>query len=250
MQKMFVPGRNGYDVPVMLEVKPDAKTAVVVVHGFGSGKHQTTAGRMREDFAARGAGVCALDLPAHGESPVDGHQLTVENALNDLATAEDVLRRYMPKADIAFFASSFGAFLTSLYLARRPSGLVKPKAVLRCAALTMPELLWAELGPDKQAKLDRNETVFLESYEPPIMITPEFIRSMKAHDPFRECRSRMADILLIHGTADEIAPVEEARRFSRQFGYPLLEVEGADHRFSGPGQMDAMAKAALAHLCG
>ncbi|MBR5430210.1 MAG: alpha/beta fold hydrolase [Firmicutes bacterium] len=249
MQRMFVPGANGYRVPLLLQVEPAAKTAVLVVHGFGSGKDRATASKMRDDFAARGAGFCALDLPAHGESPVDGHYLTVENALADLATAEDVIHRYMPKADIAFFASSFGAYLTSLYLARRPRRLTPPRAVLRCAALTMPRLLWEELGEAKQSELKAGRDVYLESYDPPILISPAFINSMLANDPFAQCRPRMADLLLIHGTADEVAPIAEARRFSRQFGYPLLEVEGADHRFQGPGQMAAMARAAVAHLC-
>ena len=250
MHRMFVKGQNGYDVPIVINVAPEAKTALLVVHGFGSGKDRATAARMREDFSARGAGVCALDLPAHGESPVDGHFLTVENAINDIATAEDVIRRYMPRARVAFFASSFGAYLTSLYLARRPRALDKPKVILRCAALTMPRLLWAELGKAKQQQLDQGQDVWLDSYEPPIMISPAFIRSMLAHDPFEECRPRMADILLIHGTADEIAPVEEARRFSRRFGYPLLEIEGADHRFQGEGQMDRLIDVALEHICG
>lgn len=250
MHRMFVKGQNGYEVPLVLNVAPEAKTALLVVHGFGSGKDQATAARMRQDFSRRGLGVCALDLPAHGESPVDGHFLTVENALADIAVAEDVIHRYMPKADVAFFASSFGAYLTSLYLARRPRGLHKPKVILRCAALTMPKLLWAELGEEKQNKLDRGEDVWLDSYDPPIMISPAFIRSLLAHDPFRECRPRMADILLIHGTADEIAPVTEARRFSREFGYPILEIEGADHRFLGEGQMDHLIDVALAHICG
>ena len=249
MYRMFVPGQNGYDVPILLNVMPEAKTALLVVHGFGSGKDRATAARMRDDFTARGAGVCALDLPAHGESPVDGHFLTVENALADIAVAEDVVHRYMPQAKIAFFASSFGAFLTSLYLARRPQTLHKPKVILRCAALTMPKLLWAELGEEKQAKLNNNEDVWLDSYDPPILISPAFIRSMLAHDPFRECRPRMADILLIHGTADEVAPVEEARRFSHEFNYPLLEMAGADHRFLGEGQMDRLIDAALEHIC-
>ena len=238
MYRMFVPGQNGYDVPILLNVMPEAKTALLVVHGFGSGKDRATAARMRNDFTARGAGVGALDLPAHGESPVDGHFLTVENALADIAVAEDVVHRYMPKAKI-----------TSLYLARRPQTLHKPKVILRCAALTMPKLLWAELGEEKQQKLNNNEDVWLDSYDPPILISPAFIRSMLAHDPFRECRPRMADILLIHGTADEVAPVEEARRFSRQFNYPILEIEGADHRFLGEGQMDHLIDVALEHIC-
>lgn len=249
MEKLFIAGQNGYRVPLLLDVKPEARVAVLVVHGFGSGKDRVTASRMREDFTAQGAGFCALDLPAHGESQASPRQLTVENALNDLATAEDALRRYMPRARTAFFASSFGAYLISIYLARRPRGIEKPRAVLRCSAFAMPRLLWQELGREKQRQLTLGQEVYLDRYQPPMLITPEFMRSLQAHDPFALCRPRMADILLVHGTADEIAPLAEARRFSRQFGYPLLEIAGADHRFQGKGQMERVAQLALAHLC-
>lgn len=249
MEKLFLPGKNGYDIPVLLEADPAAKTAVIVVHGFSSDKSGVTAQRMRDALSSRGAALAAFDLPAHGESPVDGHQLTVENAVNDLAAVEELLHQRLPRVRVAFFASSFGAYLTSLYLARRPRQLTPPRAVLRCAALTMPALLWAELGALRQSKIEQGQVVYLDRYDPPFMISPEFIRSLKANDPFACCRHDMADLLLIHGTADELAPLAEARRFSRRFDFPLIEIEGADHRFQGEGQMERLIGIALDHLC-
>ena len=37
---------------------------------------------------------------------------------------------------------------------------------------------------------------------------------------------------------NELAPLAEARRFSRRFDFPLIEIEGADHRFQDPAKMD------------
>ena len=249
MEKFFIPGPGGYDIPMLLQASPEAKTAVLVVHGFGSDKYSSTAQRMQAALAEAGAGSCALDLPAHGESPVDGRSLTVENALGDLAAAEEVLRRQMPKAAIAFFGSSFGAYLTALYLARRPRQITPPRAVLRCAALTMPRLLSDELTPEHKQRLARGEGLLLEAYQPPILLTQAFLDSLNANDPFALCRHDMGQVLLIHGTADEVAPIGQARRFSRQLDYPLLAIEGADHRFQGPGQMEQLIEAAVRHLC-
>ena len=47
------------------------------------------------------------------------------------------------------------------------------------------------------------------------------------------------DILIIHGTKDEIIPFEAAKEFSEQNVIELIEVEGADHRFQNPLHMDA-----------
>ncbi len=250
MEKMFLKGVSGYEVPVLLHEEPEAKTAVVVVHGFGSDKYSATARRVQAALAEMSAASVALDLPAHGESPVDGHFLTVENAINDIAAAEELLHSRLPRARIAFFGSSFGAYLTALYLAKRPRQLTPPRAVLRCAALTMPRLLQGELTPSQKEQLRAGRDLLLTAYEPPLLLTQAFLDSLNANDPFRECRPRMADILLIHGTADEVAPVEEARRFSHEFNYPLLEMAGADHRFLGEGQMDHLIDVALAHICG
>ena len=249
MEKMFLKGVSGYDVPVLLHEEPEAKTAVVVVHGFGSDKYSATARRVQAALAEMSAASVALDLPAHGESPVDGHFLTVENAINDIAAAEELLRSRLPRARVAFFGSSFGAYLTALYLAKRPRQLTPPRAVLRCAAFTMPRLLQDELTQAQKEQLLAGRDLLLTAYEPPLLLTQAFLDSLNAHDPFAECRPRMADVLLIHGTADEVAPIGQARRFSRQFGYPLLEIAGADHRFQGEDQMDRLIEAAVEHLC-
>ncbi len=50
---------------------------------------------------------------------------------------------------------------------------------------------------------------------------------------------------MVHGDADETAPVEDARRFAEQVGAKLTEIEGADHGFSNPDGMDRVIETAV-----
>ncbi|MDD2497782.1 MAG: hypothetical protein PHY90_06590 [Desulfitobacteriaceae bacterium] len=50
---------------------------------------------------------------------------------------------------------------------------------------------------------------------------------------------------MIHGTADETASIDDARRFARQSGAELIEVKDADHRFLIPGGMEQVIDAAV-----
>lgn len=50
---------------------------------------------------------------------------------------------------------------------------------------------------------------------------------------------------MIHGDADEIVSVVDARRFAKQFGARLSEVKGADHRFMIPGGMEQVINSAV-----
>ena len=50
-----------------------------------------------------------------------------------------------------------------------------------------------------------------------------------------------APTVIIHGTRDEVIPVEVSRRFAREHGARLCEVDD-DHRLAGPG-LDAILTA-------
>lgn len=249
METMFIPGPGGYEIPLDLYGPAQAKMAVLIVHGFGSSRESSAAVRLAQALAGQDMAACVPDLPGHGQSPADGRSLTVENCLADLAAAEACLRRRAPQARIAYFGSSFGAYLTSLYLAR--PGHRHSRAVLRCAALTMYRLLQEDMErePALGRSLREQGEVLLREFDRPLLLTQGLMDSLQAHDPFRLCRPHMARLLLIHGTADEEAPVSQAREFARQMQAELVEIENAGHRFQGPGQMEQVIETALAFLC-
>ena len=50
------------------------------------------------------------------------------------------------------------------------------------------------------------------------------------------------DILILHGTKDEVVPFEAGKRFAGRSNIEFIPVEGADHRFQNPACMEAATK--------
>ncbi|MCR4963887.1 MAG: lysophospholipase [Firmicutes bacterium] len=235
---------NGYAIPYSCQISGDGQPILLMIHGFGSSKASSTVRLFAAAMEKSGKGWISFDLPAHGDSPVDGSKLRVANCLEDLHTVESYLSRAYPHSPVAYLGSSFGAYLLALHLSKH--GRPHRKAVLRCAAVKMAQLMIDEQTPEQARLLRAQGFVILdEDYARPLKITNAFIDDLLQHDLFAEAGKNMADMLMIHGTADQIAPIADARSFARHIDAPLVEIEGANHTFDAPGQMDRLVSIAL-----
>ncbi len=243
MKKETIPGRNGYDIPCISQLGGHEKLAVINIHGFGSSKESPATQAVAKALPEYGIGSFRFDFPAHGDSPADGEMLRIENCLNDLASAEAHVRSLAPGAEIAYFSSSFGAYINLLYLsAGEHAGC---RSFLRCPAVDMLGIMRRETTPEHKAALDRQGFVILDGYVRPLKITRGFLDDLETHNVFELYRPGDAQLAMIHGTADETAPIEDARRFAKLAGAALTEVEGADHRFLIPGGTERVVSTAI-----
>ena len=246
MKKELLAGTGGYAIPCAHTLTGKEKMALIVSHGFGSSKESSTALMLMQKLPAQGIGVAAYDFPAHGESPVGGEQLTVDRCLSDLAAVERYVRSAAPGAEIGYFGSSFGAYITLLYLAGCPHA--GKKAFLRSAAVEMP-LLFRHKTPGQEEALARQGFVEFGAqfgYARLLKLTPAFFDSLDAHDVFAQWRQGAGELCMIHGDADQVASYAAAQRFAAQSGAQLLTVAGGDHRLSIPGAPEKVAEAAAA----
>jgi len=240
----IIAGQNGYDIPCINNLIADAKLAVIISHGFGSSKESQTAQTITKALAKYGIGTFSYDFPAHGDSPVDGDMFRIGNCISDLTAVEAHVRKMMPKVEIAYFSSSFGAYINIIYLAScKHAGR---KSFLRCAAVDMPCIFRRDTTPEQYALLNNQGFVMLDKcYVRPLKITREFLHDLNNYDVFKLYHPGMTKIAMIHGTADITAPIDDARRFAKKFGLELTEVAGADHRFLIPGGMDQVVGTAV-----
>ena len=127
MIKGILEREGNYSVAYTEAVKGTEDKIVIVIHGFGSSKESPTARMMLEGLPEKGIGAVAFDFPAHGISPVDGDEMTVEGCVADLKSVENMVRAKYPNADISIFATSFGAYLSLLYLSKSNEKINKIK---------------------------------------------------------------------------------------------------------------------------
>lgn len=242
MKKEWIPGKNGYTIPGIHTLTGKEAKIAVIAHGFGSSKESPTAAMLGEQFPAWGIGTIAFDFPAHGESPVGGEMLTVENCLADLQAAEETARRLCPHAEIGYFGSSFGAYITLLYLASGKAA--GRKAFLRSAAVEIPELL-PELTADFAGDLERQGWFLFDAgYVRPLRLTRTLFNELAENDVFEKYQPGSAELFMVHGSGDETASPQAARRFAEFSGAELAMLSGGDHRLSLPGMPEKVLQLA------
>lgn len=243
-KKEMILSRNGYQIPVTHNIQGNESEIVLISHGFGSTKESPTVKLMSEVLKKKGMGFLAFDFPAHGESPVDGEDFTLDNCLDDLSSAEEEITKKAPEAKIYYFSSSFGAYINLLYLTLRPYR--GSKSFLRCSAVDMPGILRSNLTEAIQKDCEKQSyTLLTEGFTKPLKLTETFYNQLQAHDVFEMYQPGKCKLMIVHGTEDESARPDKTKAFEEKFRIPTLWIQGADHTFSGEGMMAQVAEAAV-----
>lgn len=214
------------------------KRVVVFCHGFGGHKDNASA----ETFAQRvvskrkGTAVVAFDWPCHGEDA--RKNLLLEDCETYLEIVVDYARKRFATDELYAFGTSFGGYVLLKYIAGR--GNPFRKLVLRCPAVNMLDtLLGAVAGPDELRQLQAGKPI-LVGFDRKVKVGPAFVDALRAADirqwPYFDYAD---DILVVHGTADEVVPCANSEAFCDDNVIEFAPIEGADHRFHDPKKMDA-----------
>jgi pimeloyl-ACP methyl ester carboxylesterase len=242
--------RSIQGIPLLERFTGDEELIILICHGLGSSKGSPTAQRIDTAALQNGFGSCRFDFSGHGDHPSVGRPFSVAACLADLATVDAYIKEKAPQSEVAIFASSFGAFMTLLYLSQITLNgeANKPlrRACLRCAAVSLPTLFLEKTPPEQREELRQPGFFMLDyGYVHPLMMTKKFYDELEAIDLFRLYRPGTAELFMIHGEADEIAPYENARRFAAYADAGLLTLPGCGHAFDHPGEMEQMTAASM-----
>ena len=120
------------------------------------------------------------------------------------------------------------------------------KLALRCPAVKMYEtLMGLNVSPEDAARLQKGKPVEV-GFDRKVRISREFTEALAAADitqydylPFCE------DILILHGTKDEVVPFADAAEFADRNLIEFIPVENADHRFTDPDLMNTAISSIL-----
>lgn len=236
---------HGYDIVCDTWSLAGAKTIIVAMHGFAGDRKSSCIAALAQRMSGPGVGLIAFDWPAHGDSPVDGQALRVQNCLDDLDTVCAYARQAGDNPTLYAFATSFGGYLAMLYHHAHPTTFAR--LVLRSPALQMPRLL-----PDLLVQAQRTPEGWITGFERELLVTEELAADLRANrldDLYRQ-EAIQGDILVIHGDADDVVPLADSMAFCRTHGLPLAQVAGADHRYKKPGELEQVIDLAAAFLGG
>jgi dipeptidyl aminopeptidase/acylaminoacyl peptidase len=187
---------------------------VIASHGLFSSKESEKLVEIGEIFSAQGIAVIRYDHQGCGESEGDLSATTASSRIKDLEAVFELAVNHPLLGDrFGLLGSSMGGFIS----------IFKASADFRVKALA----LWAtpsHLGDKRNVQ---------ETDTPPL--GEAFYQDLEKYDA-RQAIKNVANSLILHGEADELVPLSQARELYTAARLPKhLEVfPGGDHRFTDP----------------
>ena len=246
MERYFEINENGYNIRCKLYCTDQRNITKIVVfcHGFGGHKDNAAAAKFAERMLSKykGTALVTFNWPCHGDDVRKKLTLADCNAYLGLVVRY-LQEKYAP--ELYAYTVSFGGYLTLKYIME--NGNPFRRIVLRSPALNLYEAMTGVIiRPEEREKLEKGKDVAV-GFDRKVMVSPAFLEEIRENDIRKlDFLDYAEDILVIHGSADEIIPLEVADDFVQEQLMEFVVVEGADHRFQNPLKMEQAIKAILA----
>ena len=212
------------------------KRVVICTHGFGSSKDVANITRFGEKYLAKHKddAVLAFDWPCHGK---DGRKkLEIDDCMEYLKLVVQYAKESLHAETIFNYSVSFGGYLTLLFLHRYGDPFAK--VALRAPGIRMHDLMLKNVKDVDREKLEKGKEVEI-GYERKMKADHTLFDALAEGDVRKYEYFDWADsMLVIHGTADEMVPIEDSEAFCENNVIEFVPVEGADHPFRNPKMMD------------
>ena len=246
MERYFEINENGHNIRCKIYCGDlrSIRKVVVFCHGFGGHKDNSAAAKFAERMLSKykGTALITFNWPCHGDDVKK--KLTLEACITYLDLVVRYLQQKYGSEELYAYATSFGGYLTLKYIA--DMGNPFRKIALRCPAIGMHDVLTGTIMASGDAEQLQKGKEVLVGFDRKVPVSPQFLQSLADHDIRQQDYLDYAeDILILHGTADEIVPIEMARTFCDDQLIEFVPVEGADHRFRSQTAMDQAMKLIL-----
>lgn len=230
---------------VYFEDKAVAKKAVIFGTGFAGHKDNNAACKFAEKLLSKdkSTAVIVFNWPAHGDD------IKKKLVLNDCSIyLEQVIRDTKERfgaEQLYSYATSFGGYLVLKYISEHSNPF--QKIALRCPAVDMYDVLTATIMKhDEYDRIMKGKDVQV-GFDRKITVTRSLLEDLRENDIRKRNFLEYADdLLILHGTADEVVPFGEGEAFADNQLIEFIPIEGADHRFQNPAHMSLATKKVLA----
>lgn len=215
----------------------DIDSVILFGHGFGGHKDNRAAARFAERVLSknRGAALVTFDWPCHGDDV--RRLLRLADCDTYLREVIAFIREKYGDPTLYAYATSFGGYLFLKYISEHGSPFAK--TALRCPAIDMYDVIDSSIMTDENREKIRKGKAVQVGFDRKVEIDREFMESLKREDiSGRDFLPWADDMLILHGTADEIVPIDTAREFAERNVIEFVPIEGADHRFRDNARME------------
>ena len=239
MEKLYDINSDGYSVRCKLFANDprQAEQVILLAHGFGGNKENKTFARFASHVLAKYKKVAliAYDCPCHGKDA--RKKLILQECENYLDIVIRDSKERFHTEDLCLYATSFGAYIALNYIAEHGSPF--RRIALRSPAISMYESISERmLTEEDRNKLAKGKEVQI-GYDRKMKIDQHFMDSLQEADVRKKDYIDFAeDMLIVHGTKDEVVACEPVAEFADQNIIELIAVENADHRFKDLNKLD------------
>ena len=204
--------------------KGEGDRIVVIGHGVTGNKDRPALVALAEGLAAAGISALRVSFSGNGESEGAFTDSTITKEVADLGSVIDALDGY----NVSYVGHSMGGAVGVLRAAtdERIQALVSLAGMVHTKAFAERE--FSDATPDEGFMWD----------EPDCPLSQVYMDDMAMIDSVAKHASQF-DVpwLLVHGTEDDIVPIEDSRDILQHANEQtdLLELPGVDHVFSDDG---------------
>ena len=243
MHRYFEINESGHNIRCKLyfqDIK-NISRMVVFCHGFGGHKDNAAAEKFANRLISKfkGTAMITFNLPCHGDDVKK--KLCLEDCTTYLGLViRHVNRQFAPRA-LYCYATSFGGYLTLKYISRQ--GNPFRKIALRCPAVNMYDSITKTIMSSEDfGKLQAKKEI-LVGFDRKIPVSLAFLEELRVNDiQVIDYLDYAEDILILHGTADEVVSFDASFTFAENNLIEFIPVEGADHRFRDANKMEQAMK--------
>lgn len=235
MNKSFTINEAPYSIRCLMYHNGGTSFGRVVIccHGFGGHKENGAMKHFAEYVLSKykDLAVLCFDWPCHGEDA--RRKLELHDCDEYLRLVTEYARDSLGAQEIYLYATSFGGYLTLKYISEH--GNPFKKIALRCPAVNMYEVFTASIMTDEnRALLDKGKDAMV-GFDRKIKLSRAFLDEVcKADITSADFLDYADNIMILHGTKDEIVPIEAVRDFAENNVIDFIPVKNADHRFIDP----------------
>ena len=172
--------------------------------------------------------------PVMGRMPVK--KLELDECMKYLTFVVNYCKNELKAEKLFIYSVSFGGYLTLKYMAE--IGNPFTRVALRCPGIQMYKLMLNNFDEEDLKKLAKGKEISI-GFDRKMKVDQKLLDDLKKSDITKyEYFDWADDMLILHGTEDTMAPIEDSREFAENNVIEFIPVEGADHPFQDQKLMD------------